>query len=416
MQAEGWRRSDYFATILWGPRRISEPQVYHSYRNHFCETEILTHKGSLQFMIKHYGALYGKTYDFAPESFTYSFQSRGILRKHFLAKRPYVWITKPMASSRGRGIKLTRDIEEFDVYLNERLEEKKARMLNGEEVKEENIALVLQEYMENPVLVGGYKFDLRLYVLVTSVHPLKVYLFNEGLARFCTHRYSLEDFNVLRHLTNTSIQNAHWTKGLIPKETELEFHNSINPLLGPGDYFKRTLTSLLGFFEKQGIDVERLWLMIQSVIIKTLLAIAAEPKQTKSNAFELLGFDILLVSKEKNPQNHGYIIDLNQSNKSPSHFIVPKLLEVNCGPSLGVSCTTDILVKMPLLKEMLRTITNQEIDTTRKENQFHPIFPFNQITEIASQNLAKQKDIQDNIKIILSECDQLGVELGPYFP
>lgn len=63
-----------------------------------------------------------------------------------------------------------------------------------------------QRYIHNPMLIDGRKFDLRLYVLVTSMEPLRVYLFEEGLVRFSTKRYSLRNLRSrFTHLTNYSI-------------------------------------------------------------------------------------------------------------------------------------------------------------------------------------------------------------------
>lgn len=65
---------------------------------------------------------------------------------------------------------------------------------------------VVQRYVQNPLLIGGYKFDLRLYVCVPSFHPLTIYLYREGLVRFATDKFSLSDLNnPFAHLTNTSL-------------------------------------------------------------------------------------------------------------------------------------------------------------------------------------------------------------------
>jgi len=97
------------------------------------------------------------------------------------------WIMKPAAKSRGRGISLVNDL---------------SQVIYGEPI-------VVQRYVKNPLLINGYKFDLRIYVVVTSVNPLEVFLYKEGFGRFSTMPFSLNPHdknNKYIHLTNVSIQ------------------------------------------------------------------------------------------------------------------------------------------------------------------------------------------------------------------
>lgn len=64
-------------------------------------------------------------------------------------------------------------------------------MINRWSQLPKRMSLVVQEYISNPYLINGSKFDLRLYVLVTSFDPLRIYLYPDGLVRFASGEFDL---------------------------------------------------------------------------------------------------------------------------------------------------------------------------------------------------------------------------------
>jgi|LauGreDrversion4_2_1035121.scaffolds.fasta_scaffold170820_1 hypothetical protein len=89
------------------------------------------------------------------------------------AKGKNLWIVKPSCSSQGKGIYLLNSLSQLPKFDHN------------------NETFVVSRYIENPLLLGGHKFDLRIYVLVTSYDPLRVYVYREGLVRFASEKYDL---------------------------------------------------------------------------------------------------------------------------------------------------------------------------------------------------------------------------------
>ena len=124
---------------------------------------------------------------------------------------------------------------------------------------------VVQRYLPKPYLIDGLKFDMRIYVLVYGVDPLRLFVFREGLARFATHKYvapckgNLD--NLYMHLTNYSInRNAANFKVDADCEDDDQGH-------------KRTVTSVLKHIENdKNVSVARMWEMIDDICLKTLIA------------------------------------------------------------------------------------------------------------------------------------------------
>lgn len=73
---------------------------------------------------------------------------------------------------------------------------------------------MVQKYITKPLLIDGFKFDLRLYVLINGINPLRIYLWKDGLARFATVPYKMPDSSNIKdlcmHLTNYAINKDSW--------------------------------------------------------------------------------------------------------------------------------------------------------------------------------------------------------------
>jgi hypothetical protein len=71
--------------------------------------------------------------------------------------------------------------------------------------------MIVSRYIQNPLLINGLKFDLRVYAAITSIDPFRIYIYKEGLARFATQKYEIDkdDLNVFTHLTNFSVNKKN---------------------------------------------------------------------------------------------------------------------------------------------------------------------------------------------------------------
>ena len=74
---------------------------------------------------------------------------------------------------------------------------------------------VVQEYIDKPFLVDGFKTDMRIYVLVTSCDPLKFFLFNDGLLRMSTEKYTAPTDSNLVHTPSITSLNIITLKSLV---------------------------------------------------------------------------------------------------------------------------------------------------------------------------------------------------------
>lgn len=303
----------------------------HQKYNHLPGTFKIGRKDSAWKNLKQYMGKHGKKeFGFMQKTFILP-QEVDMLKKAWprYAKRGTKWIIKPPASARGTGIKVVSRWSEIP----------KQR------------PLIVQRYIEKPLLIHGNKFDLRLYVVVTSINPMRIFLHTDGLARFASVQYS-DKLDTLSdrcmHLTNYSINklSANYAR-----------NEDFNACQG----HKWTLKSLWSYFRQRGINTKRLWGTLRNLVIRTVLSgeyclnrMFKVNVNSRYCCYELFGFDVLL--------------DEN---------LVPWLLEVNISPSLHSDLPLDLHVKGPLIQAVLNTAMYQVPPKLSDEDEVRILREFN---------------------------------------
>lgn len=260
----------------------------------------------------------------------------------FQANPRAMWILKPPNSSCGRGILILT----AESNSNPPLSKKKA--------------YVAQRYIASPYLINGLKFDLRIYVLVNSYDPLRIYLFDDGLVRFCTEKYSTNKSgmqNPFGHLTNYSVNK----KNTAAFQQNQDGQDDAEAAFSSSKWSLQMLYAYLKD-QSQGDKLVSFQLALEDLIIKTIIAVEARVLSAashggKSNGFELYGFDILLESKDMRPW----------------------LLEVNVFPSLSSSSPMDKRIKTILVSDLFQLVGVPFQDTRgasqkleqEKQERFH---------------------------------------------
>ncbi|KAJ3295616.1 Tubulin polyglutamylase ttll6 [Rhizoclosmatium sp. JEL0117] len=342
-------------TLFWidtgvSVQRVLEMQPYQKI-NHFPGMQEICRKNNLARNLGRLSRLLPKEYNFFPKTFVLPYDWED-LRAAMKAKKNQTYIAKPDHGCQGKGIFLFRSLKAINPHKESKL--------------------IVQMYLNKPCLIDQFKFDLRVYVLVTSVNPLRIFIHRDGLARFATEKYvdpthghesNLND--VCMHLTNYAI-NKHSSNF---DYTESDDKGS-----------KRTIESVFNRLLSRGSikDPEELWKKINDAIVKTCITVqpqlamilkacfpaenrASSPsvesipagrrfkEYTGSQCFELLGFDIFLDKKLK-----------------------PWVLEVNHSPSFTCDSPLDLEVKQNVIGDTLgllnlSAMTKKKFEKVEKE-------------------------------------------------
>ena len=225
---------------------------------------------------------FNNDYNYMPETYYYPKDKEFIYRKfkNYRLNLNDLWLVKPTNDYGGHGIKILESL-----------------------TKIERNQYMITKYITNLDLANNKKYDLRLYVLITGLRPLRIYFYKEGLVRIATKNYTLDKKSIQDiyvHLTNRCVNEK--TKNFIePNNTHTENANIWN------------LNTYSKHLKKLDVDFEKIRKKIKDIIIKSIISfyknVTLEQYQNNLNDINfylLLGYDII-ITKDFQP----YLLEMN---------------------------------------------------------------------------------------------------------
>ncbi|XP_010625976.1 inactive polyglycylase TTLL10 isoform X1 [Fukomys damarensis] len=266
-----------------------------------------------------------KMEDFFPETYRLDISNE---RQTFFAlfDETQIWICKPTASNKGKGIFLIRSQEELAI-LQAKTHSTKDGPLHSKTSFRGPQARVVQRYIQNPLLLNGKKFDVRSYLPIACAVPYMVF-FGHGYARLTLNLYDPHSSDLSGHLTNQFMQKQSPLYMLLKEDTVWSMDH-LNHYIN--DKFQRT----------KGLP--RDWVFttftrrMQQIMTHCFLAVKSKLER-KLGYFDLIGCD--------------FLIDEN--------FKV-WLLEMNSNPALHTNCE--------VLKKVIPGVVMETLDLALETSQ-----------------------------------------------
>ena len=171
--------------------------------------------------------------------------------------------------------------------------------------------IIIQKYLDNPLLYNNRKFDIRCFVLVD--YNLNIYFFKEGHLKASSELYNLNDKNRFIHITNYSLQK---------KSSKFEIYEEGNEI--SYNKFKKFLIS-------KNISLDNFDMMIQKMKLLVEISMKSVGKKLlKTNpvlSFEIFGYDFIIDNEFK-----PWILEINNNpglaiSSSVIEKIVPRMLD-----------------------------------------------------------------------------------------
>lgn len=214
--------------------------------------------------------------------------------------------------------RLPKDEEKFRKYSEENPEKLfvvkhyQHRHIKIKKVKDINYKdneTFIQEFIDNPLLVDGYKFDIGVYTIITSIDPLRVHIYTgDVLFRYCPQKYHPFD---AENLDKYVVGDDYLPTWEVPSLSR--YYNALGlGMRGSFDAYMKSIGKNPQVIWQQVEDAIRLAILTKQPLMKDL----ADQYRNKQNFFEMARFDLIIDENLK-----VFLIEANMSpNLSSAHF------------------------------------------------------------------------------------------------